>query len=81
MYLKHFLGMACFAALHGLHMVVNSSSSDKCIFIIRISYLPTKSNSSIEPTERKTAFINHMRTAVDYAVLFRYCGTTEYHDT
>jgi len=45
-----FLGMACFAALHGLHMVANSISSDKCISIIRISYLPTKVNSSIVTT-------------------------------
>ena len=40
-------------ALHGLHMVVNSSSRDKCIFIICISYLPTKANSSAGPTEKQ----------------------------
>jgi len=52
MYLKHFLGMARFA-LYGLHMVANSTSSDKCIFIICISYLPTKANGSIGLTEKQ----------------------------
>jgi len=69
-YLKHFLAVSHSAALSRQRMVA-----------IAISYLTFSYYAKYRTyNERKIACANHRWTAVDFAVLFRYCGTIKYHD-